>query len=160
LTTYKEFFLENYLPESSPSAIVISQSELPETGYMEVREPESQSVFSPNQGEVWGLLVLRGEGGDVDEARSFLPGVTRSSLRYRIRVEEENLPGGQNVLLLKTFDERADYDELASSLEDNSYYQSRVAGEEWIMCPVTEENFQKLMNEEGSLSDYLEFLGF
>ncbi|MGM0375397.1 MAG: tetratricopeptide repeat protein [Bacteroidota bacterium] len=159
LDAYIEFFLENYLPGNNSSAIVISESEIPENNYLETREPEKVSMFSPNQGEVWGMIIVSGDDGDMDEARSFLPGMTRSVLRERISISAETLPEGEDVLLLKEFEKPADFDELSSALDENSFWQSRVVGEDWVICPVSPENFQLLKDEEGSLEEYLDFVG-
>ncbi|MFO8001303.1 MAG: tetratricopeptide repeat protein [Marinilabilia sp.] len=156
---YKEFFLENYLPGSGLSAMVINESEIPPNSYMELREPEHTSVFTPNDEEVWGMILVSGEAGDIDEAHSFLPGVTRSVLRQRISVSEENLPGEQRVLLLKEFNELSDLEELSSSLEENSFWNSSVKGDDWELVPVSPDNFERLMEEEGDLEEYLEFVG-
>jgi len=159
LDAYVDFFLENYLSGNALSAIVVSDSEVPENNYLEMREPENVSVFSANSEEVWGMIIVSGTDGDTDEARSFLPGMVRSVLRERISVSEETLPDGKDVLLLKEFEELADFEELASALDENSFWQSRVAGEDWVICPVSPENFQLLQEEEGSLDEYLDFIG-
>ncbi|MFW5890327.1 MAG: tetratricopeptide repeat protein, partial [Marinilabiliaceae bacterium] len=122
LDSYIEFFLENYLPGNTLSAIVVSENEIPENNYLEMREPEKVSVFSANEGEVWGMIIVSGEDGDTGEARSFLPGITRSVLRERVSVSEETLPDGEEALLLKEFEKLADFEELASALEENSFW--------------------------------------
>ncbi|MFW6389235.1 MAG: tetratricopeptide repeat protein, partial [Marinilabiliaceae bacterium] len=142
LDSYMEFFLENYVPGNALSAIVVSENEVPENNYLEMREPEKVSVFSANQEEIWGMIIVSGEDGDTDEALDFLPGMTRSVLRERVSVSEVTLPDGEEALLMKEFEELADFEELASALEENSFWESRVTGEDWVICPVSPENFQ------------------
>ncbi len=156
---YTGFFLENYLPGSDRSAFVINESEIPEWSYMEEQIPEQSSIFSPNSGSVWGMIVLSGNGGDVSEAVSFLPNVSRSLLRYSVEVVQETLSDNSEVLMLKAFESMADFEAFKSSLDDNSYWNSRLAGEEWIICPVSTENFELLQEGEGDIDEYLQFLG-
>jgi len=158
LDEYIDFFLAQYLPESDRSAIVINQSEIPDKNYLETREPESVSVFSPVDGTTWGMIIVSGDDGDVGEAQDFLPGVTRSILRSRINVSKAKLPHGKEVLLLKAFEDPGAFEKLSSSLVENSYWQSRIAGENWEICPVSPGNFKKLMDEKGTLNEYLEFV--
>jgi hypothetical protein len=158
LEAYKRFFMDVYLPGSAPSAIVVNESEIPENSYVEQKVPGFSSVFSPNDEEVWGMIIVSGDGGDEEAANRFLPNFSRSVLRYRVTVDEHTLFGDTRVLLVKSFKNISDYNEIQSSLSENTYWNSNVAGDSWEVYPVSTENFEKMVKKEGNLEEYLDFL--
>lgn len=159
LDEYRDFFLETYLPGSDPSAIVVNESEIPEKSYVESQVPMFSSVFTPNRDEVWGMIIATGSGGDMSGAQNFLPDFARRAVRYRLSVTDEVLPGDKEILLVKTFRRISDFEDFKASLLDNNIWDARIMGDEWVICPISSDNFEKLQEEEGDLREYLDFLG-
>ncbi len=158
LNEYKQFFLEKYLPGSDPSAIVINDSEIPDYSYVEEQIPGFSSVFSPNEGEVWGMIIVQNGEGDKAGAFRFLPNFSRSIVGYKVSVDDEILFEDTNILLLKSFKEISDFEEFKPSLHENKYWNSDIGAKGWDVYPISAENYQKLKEEEGDLEAYLEFL--
>ncbi len=157
---YQDFFLQNYLPGSQASAVVVGELQVPEYEAMiEEEEMIEESVaFVPNTPPLMGMVVIPSESGNKKRAQQFLPNYVRNITSVSVLVSEEQLKGGTTVLLIKDFDDKAAFDKLQEALKGNPYWNNQLAGSDWAFYPVSVDNF-KMIEELGDTKAYVKFLG-
>ncbi len=160
LPAYQTFFLENYLPGSQASAVVISELQVPDYAPMAEEEEEMIDVsvaFVPNVAPIMGMVVIPSESGNKKRAQQFLPNYVRNITSASVLISEEQLTGGATVLLIKAFNDKADFEKLVEALQGNPYWNNQLAGSDWAVYPVSEANF-KIIVDLGETKAYKKFL--
>jgi hypothetical protein len=148
---YRNFFSQNYL--SGSEGTTISLFSTPST---DVQEASAEiPIYKVSADKHWGMVVLAPK---VDRVKvvNFLTNHALNTMRMRATVLVETLPGGEEVLLIQTFDTFEAVSKFFISLENNYFWNTQLGARDWQKTAISPANFD-ILKTDGSVVKYLEF---
>ncbi len=148
---YRQFFSQNYL--NGGGGIIINMT------YENLAPAQEaapiQAAFSTEDGTHWGMVVVPA-GTNAGRVSGFLTSHALNNFRLRATVRSVNFSNGSTVLIVESFNSRADAEDFISSLKDVPFWNNQLRAGAWYQTFVSPQNF-KLIEEEGQIEKYADF---